>query len=293
MKKSLYLILIAVIFFSTSTDIFSKKLSNIELGKRYLKLSNTYRLAQNYIKAEDALQTAQNYIFLTNSKYWKATVYEYYANIQYDMGNTHTALLYYYKAYKIHLLMIRIYDGSDDALFRLIIERFPGIWNKYISDSLHKQKIQLKVKLNQKNSKLKKELLAKRFIKLANTYMTIYQSNSVNEYLSKAESFLNSAEKSLGNSTNKYWDAAVDEQKGYIEYLLSNVDESKTDLYSAYRIYRNLIMLLDGSDDAVYDLINNLWPGSGLTNPEIKTHKSLYKLQKAFGKKNYHPNEEG
>lgn len=267
--------------------------NNLELGTRYLKLSNTYRVAGNYIKAEDVLSKAQDYIFKTKSKYWKAAVYEYYANIQFDLGNLHKALLYYYKAYKIHLFLIKEYDGSDDALFNLIKVRYPGSWNKYINDTLHQKKIELKVKMNHRHSKIKKSLQIKRFIKLATTYINIYQTNFDNEELSKAEAYIQSADKLLGNSINKYWDAVCAEESGYIKFLFNKIDESKTDFYAAYTTYRNIIMLIDGSDDAVYELINNLWNGTGLTNPEIKKHKSFYKLEKALGKKHYHPKEEG
>lgn len=54
-----------------------------ELGKRYLKLGNTYRESGNYSKAEEYLKQGKKLV--SNDEYWSATAHEFFGYLYRDM----------------------------------------------------------------------------------------------------------------------------------------------------------------------------------------------------------------
>lgn len=99
-----------------------------ELGKRYLKLGNTYRESGNYEKAEEYL--LQGKTMVAGDTYWSATAHEYLGYLYRDMGSGGTNDdngEYFMALAKEHLEQalagfqksVRQQDGSPSALSNL------------------------------------------------------------------------------------------------------------------------------------------------------------------------------
>ena len=96
------------------------KIYKMELGKRYLKLGNTYMMANKFYDAEKYLRLAQD-IFDSNSDlYWRAAAYEYNGYLYLHLGDRNLAMDYLWEALNIYNKVITMPGGSHEALAYLI-----------------------------------------------------------------------------------------------------------------------------------------------------------------------------
>lgn len=109
-----------------------------ELGKRYLKLGNTYRETENYAKAEEYLKQGKKLV--ANDEYWSATANEFLGYLYRDMvasGNYNTNADYFLALAKENMekalsgfrKAVKQPDGSPAALTGLMesIEKINGM----------------------------------------------------------------------------------------------------------------------------------------------------------------------
>lgn len=92
---------------------------NMELGKRYIKLGNTYREAHNFNKAADFLKKGIEILDRYNSwdgKYWSAAGEEFYGYFYRDLDMKDEALHHFGIAEKIYGELISMTDGSPKAV---------------------------------------------------------------------------------------------------------------------------------------------------------------------------------
>lgn len=90
-----------------------------ELGKRYIKLGNTYREAGNYSNAAEYLKKGTKLIEQDNSweaKYWLAAAHEFYAYFYRDMNMSEEAKKEFTIAQTKYNELISMKGGSDEAI---------------------------------------------------------------------------------------------------------------------------------------------------------------------------------
>ena len=97
-----------------------KVIDKAELGKRYLKLGNTYREAKEYKLADKFLTKGLNIAKKSGMKYWEAVGYEYWGFYYRDLGELEASCDFFNKAYKIYKKIITQVDGSDSAIEYMI-----------------------------------------------------------------------------------------------------------------------------------------------------------------------------
>ena len=131
MKTRHFSILIIFVFYFSSVVLFSfpnidefqrtntSTSSHYELGKRYLKLGNTYREAKDFSNALKYLQNGQN-IFKKQrnieEKYWYAVSLEYLGYYYRDLQHPHNASNLLSEAKQIFSSIITQVDGSPFAI---------------------------------------------------------------------------------------------------------------------------------------------------------------------------------
>jgi Leucine-rich repeat (LRR) protein len=115
MKKINILLLMLFVSFSA----LKAENDELELGKRFVKLGNTYREAKNFNKAADFLKKGIDILEKYNSwdgKYWSAVGEEFYGYFYRDLGMKEEALHHFGIAEKIYRELITMEDGSDQAV---------------------------------------------------------------------------------------------------------------------------------------------------------------------------------
>jgi tetratricopeptide (TPR) repeat protein len=92
---------------------------DIELGKRYLKLGNTYREGGDYNKAAEYLDKGlgivSNYESGWEGKYWTAVAYEFLAYLYRDMDMPDEAIKNMKDALFLYTSIVTMDDGSQEA----------------------------------------------------------------------------------------------------------------------------------------------------------------------------------
>lgn len=92
---------------------------NLELGKRYIKLGNTYRESGNYGSAGNYLKKGISLLEKQNSweaKYWQGVAHEFYGYFYRDMNMQTESVNEFQKAYDIYEKLISMQGGSDEAV---------------------------------------------------------------------------------------------------------------------------------------------------------------------------------
>ena len=103
----------------------SSQLKTIELGSRYIKLGNTYRIAKDFELADKYLQKGLSILNKGGNSYWRAVGYENYGYFLLDQGNTADALNYFTKAKELYDKVIKQKEGSNEAI-DIIIKQYSG-----------------------------------------------------------------------------------------------------------------------------------------------------------------------
>lgn len=152
MKKIFIIFLILL-----SLDLFAKRdrVDNFELGRRNIKLGNSYREAKNYDFAARFLNDGMKIVERRKDfegKYWLATGYEYLGYLYRDMNMPDEAKKNFNKALNIFRQIIRQEDGSPQAMIEILntISRISE--NETL---LSNNKLSNQVSLSFSNSKLK------------------------------------------------------------------------------------------------------------------------------------------
>lgn len=92
---------------------------NIELGKRFVKLGNTYREAKNFNKSAEYLKKGIELLEKDqswNGKYWTAVGEEFYGYFYRDLGMKDEAMHHFGIAESLYKELISMEDGSDIAV---------------------------------------------------------------------------------------------------------------------------------------------------------------------------------
>ncbi len=128
--KSMFLKVLLVIFlsqhwvFSQSNNNMSLKqqLDDYELGKRYLKLGNSWRESNDFDLALKFLKMGYNTLIRYNDKYQIGVYYEYMGYLYRDMDDLDKAIDYLKKAKKIFDVHAKLKNnnGSDKAVYKSI-----------------------------------------------------------------------------------------------------------------------------------------------------------------------------
>ncbi|MCO5249964.1 MAG: leucine-rich repeat domain-containing protein [Candidatus Kapabacteria bacterium] len=134
MKKTL--IFLAILIFVSANDFkaFSQG-SSLELGKRNLKLGNTYRESGEFDAAKEFLDKGLSGVESNRgfeSQYWQAVAYEYYGFLYRDMGQQDNADANFRKALDIYSRIIKQSDGSQVAMQNVM--ESSGRISKMLSD---------------------------------------------------------------------------------------------------------------------------------------------------------------
>lgn len=113
--------------------------SDLELGKRYIKLANTYMMSNDYKSANEYLGKGISLVSKYNTfdgKYWRAVGLEYYGYLFHNMGMNDFAKDKLYEAKEIYLTIIDQQDGSPYAIEKAIrrIDSFSNSDNNSNSD---------------------------------------------------------------------------------------------------------------------------------------------------------------
>ncbi len=98
----------------------NKMTKGIELGKRYLKLGNTYLAAGNMPKAIEYIEKGYGIVNKYGNDYWTAAAYEYFGYYYREQGDKDKALEYLKKAKNIYDRIIVQKDGSNAAIDQVI-----------------------------------------------------------------------------------------------------------------------------------------------------------------------------
>ncbi len=93
----------------------SKQIHQFEIGKRYLKLGNTYREGSNFEFAKRYLEKGLN-IVKRYGGYWEAVGYEFIGHYYRDIKKPKRALYFLLKAKSIYGKIIKQEDGSQVAI---------------------------------------------------------------------------------------------------------------------------------------------------------------------------------
>lgn len=107
--------------------------SEIELAKKYIKLSETYRVSGDYENAFKYLDKSAGILSRFNNgeaKYWKSVVKEYYAYIYSDLGKYDKALISIDKAIQEYEARINQIDGSPLPL-KMTRDRIKDLTDNY------------------------------------------------------------------------------------------------------------------------------------------------------------------
>ncbi len=133
--KKISLILIALFFVISNFNIVeSKAVETQELGKRYIKLGNSYREGGEFDKAIDYLSQGIRLVKKSKDKYWTAVGYEYMGYYYEDTNKQGKAKQYFKKALGIYEDIITQLDGSPIAIAHLL--RRIGGGNARISNTI-------------------------------------------------------------------------------------------------------------------------------------------------------------
>ncbi len=99
-------------FYELKTPTKAKKVKSAEMGKRYLKLGNSYREIKDYDNAYKYLR--KGYLIVSKKKdtYWTAVAYEYFAYFYRDLEQTKRSLLCARKAMVLYAKVVTQDDGS-------------------------------------------------------------------------------------------------------------------------------------------------------------------------------------
>ncbi len=122
MKYIFRIFIVLIIISFVSQQLFSQG-SDLELGKRYIKLGNTYLMAKDYHNANDYLNKGVDMVSKYNSfegKYWKAVGLEYFGYLFLDMGMPDYAKEKLIDARNIYSQIISQNDGSPYAISKQI-----------------------------------------------------------------------------------------------------------------------------------------------------------------------------
>ena len=122
MKYIFNLVSVFLILIIFSANGFSKE-DELERGKRYIKLANTYIQANDYKKANEYLEMGINNVSKFNSfdgKYWKAVGLEYYGYLFLKMNMPDYAKEKLQEANVIYKQIISQADGSPYAISKAI-----------------------------------------------------------------------------------------------------------------------------------------------------------------------------
>jgi tetratricopeptide (TPR) repeat protein len=118
MKKTLIFLAILIFVSADDFEAYSQG-SSLELGKRNLKLGNTYRESGQFDVAKEFLDKGLSGVESNRgfeSQYWQAVAYEFYGFLYRDMGQQDNADANFRKALDIYLRIIKQKDGSQVAM---------------------------------------------------------------------------------------------------------------------------------------------------------------------------------
>lgn len=132
-----YLIIILLTAFLLPLDSYSqneipplskqiKISSKVELGKRYLKLGNTYREASNFKLAKKYLSKGIIIVETAGNQYWTAVGYEFIGYYYRDQNDIELAVESFTEAEDIYKKVITQKDGSPSAIALIIEELDPS-----------------------------------------------------------------------------------------------------------------------------------------------------------------------
>lgn len=91
-------------------------MNDLDLGRRYLKLANTYRETENFKGAKYYLLKAYKFINKSGNRYWKAALLESIGYYYKDRGKCEKACSYFSMSKIIYDEIIDQYFGSDYAI---------------------------------------------------------------------------------------------------------------------------------------------------------------------------------
>ena len=122
MKYIIKTVLLIAMIFSFCLSSYAQT-NSLELGKRYIKLGNTYTMAKDYKNANEYLDKGIDMVSKYNSfegKYWRAVGLEYYGYLFIDMGMPEYAKEKMIEARNIYSDIIDQSDGSPFAVSKQI-----------------------------------------------------------------------------------------------------------------------------------------------------------------------------
>ena len=179
MKKFIYFILISsLILFST--QYVYPSINKVELGARYLKLGNTYRISKDFDLSKKYITKGKKLVE-SKSEYWTAVAYEYLGYYYYDTEKDKTkAIENLNKAQLMYKQIVNQKDGSQVALASLM-DLIQFISNNKIE--------------NHGNINIKKKII----IKKTNDNNTSNSANVINLDRQKLRELPNNLPKNLSN----------------------------------------------------------------------------------------------
>jgi hypothetical protein len=121
----------------------NNSISKYELGKRYLKLGNTYREAKDYDNAFRYIQKGQDVFNKQNNseeRYWYAVSQEYLGYYYRDLNLLHNANRLLSDAEQIFSDVLTQADGSQIAISNKKIRMKKGLEKNFINDNIRKIK---------------------------------------------------------------------------------------------------------------------------------------------------------
>jgi tetratricopeptide (TPR) repeat protein len=122
MKYIINTVLIVLICFFINYQTSAQQ-NDLELGKRYIKLGNSYLMAKDYKNANEYLNKGIDVVSKFNTfegKYWKAVGLEYYGYLFLDMGMPEYAREKMVEARNMYKKIISQADGSPYAISKQI-----------------------------------------------------------------------------------------------------------------------------------------------------------------------------
>ncbi len=126
MTLKLLIITVLVYIVSSCNPVELRSQSNPELGKRYIKLGNTYREGAEYDKAMEYLSKGIQLVKKSRDKYWTAVGYEFMGYYYEDQNMQDRAIDYFEKALAIYEDIITQPDGSPIAIRHLLLRLGSG-----------------------------------------------------------------------------------------------------------------------------------------------------------------------
>lgn len=120
---------------------------------------------------------------------------------------------------------------------------------------------------------------ASRYLKLSSTYIMNCNFDEAAKYIKKAETKLQSSRSTSWDT--RYWEAVAKEYRGYLSLCIDMEDAARDNFNQAKRIYKQLVTMKGGSQEAIdevlrsLDKIENNLNNSNFVIPGISNRKIL------------------